>query len=46
LGWRVNRTTTNSGTKKIRRVVRLFGRFIAIYERTSASFQTATVTSL
>src|SRR5580704_10498617 len=32
LGWRVKRTTTNSGTKKIRSVVRLFGRFIG-YEK-------------
>jgi hypothetical protein len=29
-GWRVSRTTTRSGTKKIRSTVRLFGRFIAL----------------
>src|SRR5579864_6693420 len=27
-GWRFNRTTTSSGTKKIRRIVSEFGRFI------------------
>ena len=32
-GWRVKRTTTRSGTKKIRKIVKLFGRFISLSER-------------
>ena len=32
-GWRVRRTTTRRGTKKIRKIVRLFGRFISLSER-------------
>ena len=36
-GWRVSRMTTRTGTKKIRRTVRLFGRFIAFSERSRRS---------
>src|SRR5580700_9839237 len=33
LGWRVSSTTTSSGTKKIRRVVKLLGRFMKSPEK-------------
>src|SRR5580698_9221067 len=41
LGWRVSSTTTSSGTKKIRRVVKLLGRFMKSPEKPRLAGQRA-----